>query len=158
MRASMIVSVAIATLTLSSAGVAQPAAGAMPGWMAGCWSQDSLSKDGAAKWTEECWMAPRGGVMLGAGRAGHGERLSEWEATQIILGANGKLVYWASPDGGARVAFTEVSRGAQEIVFANTAHDYPQRIRYWREGETLNAEISLSDGSKGMRWQYKRDR
>ncbi len=46
---------------------------------------------------------------------------------------------------------------ALTALFANAAHDYPQRIRYWREGETLNAEISLLDGSKAMRWQYKRD-
>ncbi len=154
MRISTILSILLATIAPAAAGNAQsavPDAGA-PGWMAGCWSQQK-----ASKWTEECWMAPRGGVMLGAGRAGSGERLSEWEATQIVAGADGKLVYWASPDGGARVSFTEVSRGPTEIVFANAAHDYPQRIRYWREGETLNAEISLLDGSKAMRWQYKRD-
>lgn len=101
-------------------------------------------------------MAPRGGVMLGAGRAGSGDRLTEWEATQIIPGADGKLVYWASPGGGARVAFAEVSRGPREIVFASAAHDYPQRIRYWREGAVLNAETSLLDGSKAMRWVYQR--
>lgn len=152
MRVSMIVLAAMTTLGPASASGAEPATGAMPDWMAGCWSQDR-----APKWTEECWMSPRGGVMLGAGRAGNGDRLGEWEATQIIPGADGKLVYWASPDGGTRVAFTEVSRGAQEIVFANAAHDYPQRIRYWREGAMLNAEISLLDGSKPIRWQYKRD-
>lgn len=154
MRTFTILSIALAAIAASCAGTAQsaaPDAGA-PGWMAGCWSQRKVPK-----WTEECWMAPRGGVMLGAGRAGAGDTLSEWEAMQIIAGTGGKLVYWASPDGGARVSFTEVSRGPTEIVFANAAHDYPQRIRYWREGETLNAEISLLDGSKAMRWQYKRD-
>jgi hypothetical protein len=95
--------------------------------------------------------------MLGAGRSGMGDKLSEWEAMQIIAATDGKLVYWASPDGGTRVSFTEASRGPTEIVFANAAHDYPQRIRYWREGEMLNAEISLIDGSRAMRWQYKRD-
>jgi len=39
-------------------------------------------------------------------------------------------------------------------VFENRDHDYPQRIRYWREGEVLMAEISLADGSKPMRWRY----
>ena len=148
MRAAIILPAALAALTPAS----DPVAVALPGWMAGCWSQER-----APKWTEECWMAPRGGVMLGAGRAGNGDRLGEWEAMQLIPAADGKLVYWASPDGGTRVAFTEVSRGPQEIVFANAAHDYPQRIRYWREGTMLNAEISLLDGSKPIRWQYKRD-
>jgi hypothetical protein len=41
-------------------------------------------------------------------------------------------------------------------VFANPAHDYPQRIRYWLEGNALNAEISRIDGSKTVRWTYRR--
>jgi len=153
MRTSITLSIALAAIALGGASRAQTVAPdtAAPGWMAGCWSQDK-----APKWTEECWMGPRGGVMLGAGRSGVGDKLSEWEAMQIIAAADGKLVYWASPDGGARVSFTEVSRGPTEIVFANAAHDYPQRIRYWREGEALNAEVSLLDGSRAMRWQYKR--
>ena len=154
MRTFITLSIALAAMALAGAGKAQSTAPdtTAPGWMAGCWSQNK-----APKWTEECWMGPRGGVMLGAGRAGSGDKLSEWEAMQIIPASDGKLVFWASPDGGARVGFTEASRGPTEIVFANAGHDYPQRIRYWREGEMLNAEISLLDGSKAMRWQYKRD-
>ncbi|MDB5709250.1 MAG: hypothetical protein JWL96_1320 [Sphingomonas bacterium] len=154
MRTSITLSIALASLALGGASTAQSTAPdtAAPNWMAGCWSQDK-----APKWTEECWMGARGGVMLGAGRAGTGDKLSDWEATQIIPGRDGKLVYWASPDGGARVSFTEVSRAPTEIVFANAGHDYPQRVRYWREGAMLNAEISLIDGSRAMRWQYKRD-
>jgi hypothetical protein len=154
MRRSITRSIAFAAIALAGAGSAQTTAAdsVAPGWMAGCWSQEKTPE-----WTEECWMRARGGVMLGAGRAGSGDKLSEWEATQIIPGPDGKLVYWASPDGGTRVSFTEVSRGAQEIVFANAGHDYPQRVRYWREGEALNAEISRIDGSKALRWHYKRD-
>jgi hypothetical protein len=44
------------------------------------------------------------------------------------------------------------------VTFFNVAHDYPQRIRYWREGDVLNAEIALKDGSKPMRWVYHRAR
>ena len=140
---------------LAGAAVAQSkqGEGTAPGWMAGCWLQER-----AEKWTEECWMAPRGGLMLGAGRSGSGETLRNWEATQILAGKDGKLAFWASPSGGARVGFPEVSRASQEIVFANPAHDYPQRIRYWRDGEALNAEISKMDGSRAMRWTYRRVR
>jgi hypothetical protein len=42
-----------------------------------------------------------------------------------------------------------------EIIFVNPAHDYPQRIRYWQDGRRLNAEISLKDGSRAMRWLYR---
>jgi len=103
-------------------------------------------------------MGPRGGIMLGAGRSGAGDALREWEATEIVAGPDGKLTYWASPDGGARVAFPMVSQGPREIVFANPVHDYPQRIRYWMAGDVLNAEISTIDGGKPKRWSYRRTR
>ncbi len=88
MRASITLLIALAAIALAGPGAAQSTASGSgaPGWMAGCWSQDK-----APKWTEECWMGPRGGVMLGAGRAGAGDKLNEWEAMQIILGADGKL-------------------------------------------------------------------
>ena len=44
------------------------------------------------------------------------------------------------------------------VTFVNTANDYPQRIRYWREGPLLKAEIALEDGSRARTWTYKRGR
>lgn len=58
------------------------------------------------------------------------------------------------PNGDAPVEFALVRQDARSIEFANPAHDYPQRIRYWREGEALHAEISLLDGSRANRWSY----
>ena len=59
-------------------------------------------------------------------------------------------------DGGVpwRAEFALSGQGTRMIEFANPGHDYPQRIRYWREGDTLNAEISLMDGSRASRWSY----
>ncbi|MGH6614658.1 DUF6265 family protein [Sphingomonas sp.] len=140
-----------AALALGGAAsiAAEPAAKGPPGWLAGCWIMKAEQK-----WVEECWTPVRAGMMLGSGRSGAGESLQSWEANQILPDAGGKPVFWASPQGAARVAFPMVSQGASEIVFANPAHDYPQRIRYWRDGKALNAEISLADGSKPMRWSY----
>ena len=128
---------------------AQPAA-APPGWMAGCW----ISEEGDT-WTEECWTASRAGSMLGSGRVGKGAALQSWETMQILGGPDG-VTYWAAPGGVGRTRFAMVSATATEVVFANPAHDYPQRIRYWRDGATLNAEVSLADGSKPMRWSFRR--
>lgn len=138
---------------LALAGIGAADAPALPGWMAGCWEQV-----GGDRWTEECWMAPRGGMMLGSGRSGRGAAVREWEATQIVAERDGRLVYWASPGGAARIAFPMASRTADEIVFANPAHDYPQRIRYWRQGAMLGAETSLADGGRPARWMYRRVR
>ena len=118
--------------------------------MAGAW--ETAKGD---RWTEEYWTGMRGGIMLGAGRCGKGDQLHDWEATRIMRDADGTLIFWASPKGGPAVAFKAVSASDDEIVFANPAHDYPQRIRYWRTGTMLNAEISLTDGSKAMRWTYR---
>jgi hypothetical protein len=40
-------------------------------------------------------------------------------------------------------------------MFENAAHNDPQRIRYWREGDVLKAEISAIDGSMAKRCQWK---
>jgi hypothetical protein len=43
-------------------------------------------------------------------------------------------------------------------VFADPGHDYPQRIRYAREGDRMTAEISLMDGSRGQGFAFRRCR
>lgn len=126
----------------------------LPEWMAGCWEQRS-----GDRWSEECWMPPRGGIMLGAGRSGTGDRVSEWEATQIVLDGGDpavRMAFWAAPGGRDRTSFAWGPSDLPGVTFANAAHDYPQRIRYWREGERLMAETSLADGSKPRRWSYQR--
>lgn len=129
------------------ANAAEPAS--LPGWMAGCHTQTR-----GEQWTEECWTGPRAGIMLGSGRSGKGETLQSWEAMRIERGADGALTFWGSPKGEKPVPFRMERATEAEIIFVNPAHDYPQRIRYWRNGKQLNAEISRIDGSKAMRWSY----
>lgn len=138
-------------LVLLATGAGPAPAPAMPGWLTGCWSEQK-----GPNWTEECWTSARAGNMLGSGRNGRGDDLRSWEVMQIERGADGKRVFYGSPKGAPRVAFPEISSGPREIVFANPRHDYPQRIRYWREGMDLAAETSLMDGTKAFRWRYKR--
>jgi hypothetical protein len=141
-------------LTLSAAAGQEPK---LPESMVGCWEQRS-----GDRWTEECWMPPRGGIMLGSGRSGTGDRVSEWEAIQIVLdrqngdGPAARMAFWAAPGGVNRTMFAWNPSDLPGVTFVNAAHDYPQRIRYWREGERLMAETSLADGSKPRRWTYDR--
>lgn len=135
------------TLAASPLAAQEPAP--FPSWMAGAWT---LS-DGE-RWAEEFWTHPRGGVMIGASREGQGETLRTWEAIRIVRKADGALAYVPMPNGGAPVEFAMVRQGPNSIEFVNPAHDFPQRIRYWREGDTLHAEIALIDGGDAIAWSY----
>lgn len=121
------------------------------GWLAGDWAREA-----GGRWTEESWTAPRGGVMLGYSRSGRGDSLRAFEFLRIAAGDDGTPAYIAQPGGGAPVAFRLVAHGAASATFENAAHDYPQRIAYIRAGDTLTATISAIDGSKAMRWEYRR--
>ena len=133
---------------------AQGQAASLPAWMEGCWEQRT-----GERWTVECWTAPRGGMMMGSSRSGIGEILSEWETIQIVREdtddpAVPQMTFWAAPGGQNRTMFVWIPSTEPGVTFVNQAHDYPQRIRYWREGRDLVAEISLGDGSKSRRWRY----
>jgi len=120
-----------------------------PAWLAGAWS----NADGE-RWTEEFWTHPRGGMMIGASREGEGPALRSWESIRIMRTPDGSLAYVPMPGGGAPVEFAMTDQRTQSIEFSNPGHDFPQRIRYWREGDTLNAEIAMIDGSRAIRWTY----
>ena len=141
------------TALVALGGSAAPEAPApLPGWMAGAWQQKGA--DGA--WADEYWTPPRGGTMIGAARIGRGETLSIFEHSRIVRKADGTLSFFAQPRGAPAAEFPMTVRDATMIEFANPAHDYPQRIRYARDGDTLTATISLLDGSKARRWVYTR--
>lgn len=120
-------------------------------WMAGSWVQE-----GDGRWTEEYWTLPRGGVMLGASRSGRDGTLRELEFLRVQSVADGAITYIAQPGGGAPVVFPLVQHDAMSATFENPAHDYPQRIRYARNGDVMTATISAIDGSKAMSWVYTR--
>lgn len=146
--------VVLASTPLAAQSAEEPA---LPGWMAGCWEM----REGD-RWAEECWTIPRGGMMLGSGRAGTGDQVASWETMRIALaepsgdGAAIKMAFVAAPGGTGWTVFAWRPDQDQGVAFHNAANDYPQRVRYWREGELLNAETSLEDGSRAIRWTFRR--
>ena len=120
----------------------------LPVWMAGCWEEVS-----ARGWTEECWTEPRGGMMLGSSRTGTGQRAESFEYLSLD-GRFGAIEFCALPNGHEGSCFEKAKETPTEIIFVNAQHDYPQRIRYWRDGKYLMAETALIDGSKAQRWRY----
>jgi Domain of unknown function (DUF6265) len=122
----------------------------LPEWMTGAWGREDDTG-----WADEYWTPARGGMMIGASRSGKGEKLTFWEHMRIEKEADGTIVFWAIAGDQKPVRFVAREKTAEEIVFVNPDHDYPQRIHYWREGKALNAEISLIDGSKAVQFSFK---
>ena len=142
-----------ATLALLLMGQAAPSARVDDlAWMSGRWEADA-----AGRWTEESWSAPRGGVMLGFSRSGREDALREFEFLRLEAGADGVPVYLAQPGGRSpAVPFRLTARDGTSATFDNPAHDFPQRIRYQRDGDTMTATISAIDGSNAMSWRFRR--
>src|SRR5688572_3968477 len=140
---------------LSGTAVAAPA---LPVWMAGCWETRS-----GLPVTVECWSKPDGPVMRGESISGSGGKTDEHEKMEIVHAETDDpaipwMTFWATPIGQDPVRFDWVPSPEPGVTFVNASHDYPQRIRYWREGKHLMAEIALADGSKVRRWRYSRHR
>jgi hypothetical protein len=134
------------------AAAAATQAPTLPSFMTGCWNL--IVGD---HWTQECWMEPKANLMLGASREGTGDKLKSWEQLRVEIGSDGKVILWASPHGRAAIPFEAKAVSASTVEFTNATHDYPQRIRYELKGDKLDAEISLIDGSKPVRWTYVRE-
>ena len=141
--------IALAMLTLSAQAPAPEIKDLS--WLSGGW----VAKDGD-KWTEEWWTPPRGGVMMGAGFSGRGDKAGSFEHMRIMADQDGSIGFFGMPGGAPAVRFPLIRTGKGEAVFGNAAHDYPQRIRYRMEGETLVATVSLIDGSNAQSWTFKR--
>jgi len=131
---------------------APPATIAELGWMSGRWEAEGVNDN----LTQESWSEPRGGAMLGYSRSGTGERLREFEFLRIQAGEDGVPTYFAQPGGRPPVAFRLVAHDGTSATFENPRHDFPQRIRYERLGDTMRATISALDGSNAMQWLYRR--
>lgn len=122
------------------------------GWLSGAWTVRGA--DGS--WTEEYWTPPRGQLMLGAGMTGQGNSVRHFEHMRIFKETDGTIAFVGMPNGNKGVRFPLVRMTADEVVFENPAHDFPQRVRYRRDGATVVATVSLLDGSREIRWTYAR--
>jgi hypothetical protein len=128
-------SLALLALVLATAplGAQQAASVQVLAWMAGSWAGPDKAID-----HEEHWMAPRGGAMVGMHRAVRDGRMIEFEYLRIEE-SGGTLVYLSMPSGRSPATpFTLKEQIGERVTFENLAHDFPQRIIYWRDGDTLH--------------------
>jgi hypothetical protein len=104
-------------------------------WLAGCWSLPRT--DG---FTEEHWLPPAGGAMLGLSRTILDGKMTEHEYLAIQEVA-GKLAYVAIPSGQQKAVFPVVRASPKELVFENPGHDFPQRVIYRKVPDGITARI-----------------
>ena len=79
-------------------------------WIAGCWRQ---SNPATGRTSDEQWMAPLGGTMLGMARTVRGDSVVEFEHLQI-LERGGHAVFHAEPSGQAPADFE--ARSCQRLA------------------------------------------
>lgn len=121
------------------------------GWLSGDWVSEAHGR-----WTEEQWSEPRGGLMLGLGRSGKAGRAMGFEFMRIAVDGNGTVVFWGSPGGSGAVPFALVEESATTVTFANPQHDFPKRISYRRDGDTLVATVTGDEPANAQSWTYRR--
>ena len=105
-------------------------------WLAGHWCSSENGQQ-----VDEVWLPEAGGALLGMSRTVQGDSTRSFEFMRISLDATGASFH-VQPNGAPVTVFAESERGKQRIRFDNPAHDFPNRIEYWREGELLKAYIS----------------
>lgn len=147
-RTALFVIAALAAF--AARGASEPAGGiARLAWLSGCWQGEA---------GEECWLAPRDGLMMAVNRApARDGEPPFFELLRIVEDDEG-LLFLAQPGGvSPAVPFRAVELGDHRVVFANPEHDFPQRLTYWREGERLRVRVEARrDGEwRGFEQTYQ---
>jgi hypothetical protein len=118
------------TWVLASLIVAAPAAASPTvedlGWLAGSWSGTNQGVK-----SEEHWTAPQGGLLIGMHRDVKDGKAVGFEFLRIQV-HEGAITYLAQPRGREATPFKLKELSANRVVFENPAHDFPQRIIYWK--------------------------
>ena len=109
------------------------------GWLEGCW----VSPDGSS---QEVWVVEDERSLAGFAVGISDGKIGFYELMSIRQTEVGSWQFTAHPSGQASASFEAVEIDENSVVFANPDHDYPQEIRYAREGEQLYASVSLIGG------------
>ena len=116
-------------------------------WLTGCWQSD----DGM---TREVWSGSEDGYYFGYSivlNDGHAVFFEQMRVDPAPL-----PVFNAYPAGNGPSAFPATEISDTSVTFANPAHDFPQKIKYWRDGERLRATISRIDDSRAAQFSFTR--
>ena len=108
-------------------------------WIAGCW----VTPDSSA---QEVWVVENERSLAGFAVTITDSKIGFYELMSIRRSEGESWTFTAHPSGQSSASFVAVEIDDSSVVFANPQHDYPQEIRYKREGDRLYATISLIGG------------
>jgi uncharacterized protein YbjT (DUF2867 family) len=119
-------------------------------WLAGHWTR---AEGGST--SEELWMPADAGLMLGLSRNISKDGAKQFEYMRIVERPDG-VFFIASPGGGGATEFKLVALGERTATFVNAAHDFPNKIIYRRDENTLSATIhGVTDkGPQESSWRW----
>ncbi|WP_109808012.1 DUF6265 family protein [Sphingosinithalassobacter portus] len=106
-------------------------------------------------WTHEHWSAPMGGTMMGYSMSGS-DSVTFHEFMRIAPDDDGQLALVVTGVDLTPVAFALTQSAPNSATFEAPDHDYPQKIKYMRDGDVMVATISMTAGSHVSTWEYRR--
>lgn len=119
-------------------------------WLTGSWE----SREGKTASTE-LWLSPSANIMLGINRTNSNGETKFFEYLRIEK-RKGDVYYIASPLGRSSTEFELKNITENSVLFENPEHDFPQRIYYERNGDSLSAKIEgVEEGEyKASEWLW----
>lgn len=140
--------IAAMSITAFSQNTKQPVT--VLSWISGCWETTSEGRT-----TTERWGKTTENLLVGTSQTVKGTKTVAFEFLHILNNGQG-LYYIAQPSGAkAPTPFGAISVTANEVVFENSKHDFPQRIIYRQDkADSLFARIEGKQGEKEMSMDF----
>ena len=144
-RHSTLLSAAVCALLLPGSSSAQNRAIADQQWLVGCWERARPTGR-----MVESWSAPVDGIMAGMSTSVRDTTRRVLERLRLFYRGD-TLVYEASPARQPMNEFRSTKISAEELIFEDPEHDFPQKITYRRIGaDSLFARV---EGDRNGRQQ-----
>lgn len=114
-------------------------------WLTGCWQGDDQV-------TREVWSRSEDGYYFGYSVVTKNGHVIFYE--QMRIDPAPMPVFNAYPAGKGLFPFAATDLSETSITFANPDHDFPQKIKYWRDGEALKAVISTINDESPAQFSF----
>ena len=112
-------------------------------WLSGCWQSTSKKVSTVERWTQ-----PNGQMMLGVSQTVKNDKTTFYEFMRIIENEKDIFLIVNSPENKDEVSFKLIKTSDKEVIFENPEHDFPNRIIYKRDKDSLKGRIEGKNNGK----------